>query len=72
MVGCWSKRDRSLQRRGEARGSCSGGLCHWTTTVLGGTKRKEEKRGGLPGVGRGQLALLLTGDKDVGGDAADE
>jgi hypothetical protein len=39
---------------------------------VGGTKRKEEKRGGLPGLGRGQLTLLLTGGKDVGGDAVDE
>ena len=29
----------------------------------------EEKRGGgLPSVGRGQLALLLTGGRDVGGE----
>ena len=38
----------------------------------GGGGRRKREGGGLPGVGRGQLALLLTGGRDVGGDADDE
>ncbi|KAJ6930223.1 hypothetical protein NC652_013918 [Populus alba x Populus x berolinensis] len=30
------------------------------------------REGGFPGVGRGQLALLLIGGRDVGGDVNDE
>jgi len=43
MVGSWSGRGRSLQRRGKARGGCNGGLCHWTTAVLGGQRGKRKK-----------------------------
>ncbi|KAJ6997454.1 hypothetical protein NC653_013904 [Populus alba x Populus x berolinensis] len=71
MVGCWSRRGRSLQRRGEARNGCNG-FCHWTTTCAGGIKRKEEKRRVLLGMGRGQLALLLTDSRVVGENAANK
>lgn len=36
LIAAGRGRSRSLQRREEARGSCAGGFCRWTTKVLGG------------------------------------